>query len=303
MIAAWRAPAASGRFTMATIWQFRLPLPMTTFDPALEREYNNRALVPEHPAIFEKWRTDSAAFRACADAELDIAFGDDALQRLDLFPAKNARGTVVFIHGGYWRSLDKSDFSFVAALFVANGISVAMINYRLCPTVAVADVVDDCQSACMWLIDNGPAHHMPVERIALTGHSAGGHLVSMLFATDWHARGIDAKCIVGGAALSGVFDLAPLLRCSMNDDLGLDTASARALSPIQLVSQIDAPLYLAAGGDESAAFIEQTRQLHRAWPANCAVAEIVASRNHFTIVGELARTECKAFHVVRKLFD
>ena len=276
---------------------------MTSIDPALEREYNNRALVPEHPAIFEKWRTDSAAFRAQADAEIDVAYGDAALQRLDLFHAPNARGTVVFIHGGYWRSLDKSDFSFVAAPFVANGISVAMINYRLCPAVTVTDVVDDCRAAFMWLIANGRAHHMPTARISLTGHSAGGHLVSMLFATDWHSRGIDANCIIGGAALSGVFDLAPLLRCSMNDDLRLDTASARALSPIQLASQIEVPLYLAAGGDESAAFTSQTRQLHRVWPANCAVAEIVASRNHFTIVEELAQPACKTFQFLRKLFD
>ena len=275
---------------------------MTALDPALEREYNNRALVPEHPAIFEKWRADSAAFRAQADAELDIAYGDDVLQRLDVFPAPNARGTMVFIHGGYWRSLDKSDFSFVAAPFVADGISVAMFNYRLCPATSLTDVVDDCRKAFMWIMASGPAHNLSIARLALTGHSAGGHLVSMLFATDWHARGIDAKCIVGGAALSGVFDLVPLLRCSMNDDLGLDAASANALSPIHVASQIDAPLYLAAGGDESAAFIEQTRQLHRAWPANCPVAEIVPLRNHFTIVEELAQLEGAAFQVVRRMF-
>ncbi len=276
---------------------------MTTFNPALEREYNNRALVPEHPAIFEKWRADSAAFRALAESELDIAYGDDVLQRLDLFHAPKPRGTMVFIHGGYWRSLDKSDFSFLAAPFVANEISVAMINYRLCPAVVIDDVVDDCRSAFMWLIANGPAHQMPIARIALTGHSAGGHLVAMLFATDWRACGIDAKCIVGGVALSGVFDLAPLRHCSMNDDLRLDAASAQALSPIHLRSQIDAPLTLAVGGDESAAFIEQASSLHRAWPTTCAVTDIVGARNHFTIVEELATPECKAFQIVRKLFD
>ena len=276
---------------------------MTTFNPALEREYNNRALVPEHPAIFEKWRADSAAFRAQAETELDIAYGDNVLQRLDVFPAPNARGTMVFIHGGYWRSLDKSDFSFLAAPFVANEISVAMINYRLCPAVVIDDVVDDCRSAFMWLIANGPAHQMPMARIALTGHSAGGHLVSMLFATDWLARGIDMKCVVGGVALSGVFDLAPLRHCSMNDDLQLDAASAQALSPIHLQSQIDAPLTLAVGGDESAAFIEQTSSLHRAWPTTCTVTEIIESRNHFTIVEELANRACAPFQFVRKLFD
>ncbi len=276
---------------------------MTTVDPTLEREYNNRALVPEHPAIFEQWRRHSAAFRANANAELDIAYGEDVLQRLDLFHAANARGTAVFIHGGYWRSLDKSDFSFLAAPFVADGISVAIINYRLCPVVAIKDVIEDCRSAFMWLMANGPAHRLPMARIALTGHSAGGHLVSMLFATDWLARGIDMKCVVGGVALSGVFDLAPLRHCSMNDDLQLDVATAYALSPINLRNHIEAPLYLAVGGDESAAFIAQTQSLNRAWPTACTVTEIIESRNHFTIVEELANRACAPFQFVRKLFD
>ncbi len=275
---------------------------MFAIDPALEREYNNRALVPEHPAIFERWRRASAAFRARADADLDLRYGQAERHRLDLFRAPNARGTVVFIHGGYWRSLDKSDFSFVAAPFVANGLSVAAFNYRLCPAVAVADVVEDCRDAFAWLLANGARYGVPVDRIALTGHSAGGHLVAMLFATDWVARNIAPACILGGAALSGVSDLEPLLNCSMNEDLRLDAAAARAVSPLHHPPRISAPLYLVVGATESAAFREQTHKLRRAWPDTCPTAEEVPGCNHFTVVDDFVRPQSGGFRFVNDLF-
>lgn len=275
---------------------------MPFIDPALEAEYNNRALVPDHPAIFERWRNASAAFRSRADADLDVPYGPEHRHRLDLFRAPNPRGTVVFIHGGYWRSLDKSDFSFVAAPFVAQGLGVAAFNYRLCPLVRVADAVADCQSAFAWLLADGARHGMDTTKIALTGHSAGGHLVTMLFATDWVSRGIDASLVLGGVAISGVFDLEPLLRCSMNADLRLDADAARAASPIHLRRQIAAPLALVAGAEESAAFREQSRQLQRAWPLNCGVVAEIAGCNHFTVLDDFVRPESNAFLSVSGLF-
>ena len=275
---------------------------MSQIDLVLEGEYNNRARVPDHPAIFARWRETSTAFRARADVEIDLRYGIGVRHRLDLFHAKNPRGTVVFIHGGYWRSLDKSDFSFIAAPFVADGLSVAAFNYRLCPEGRIADAIDDCRAALVWLFANGHKHGVPVNRVALTGHSAGGHLVSMLFATDWPQREVDPSRIVGGVALSGVFDLAPLLNCSMNADLQLDAATARAASTIHHRSTLTAPLHLAVGACESRAFIEQTRKLQRAWPATCPVAEEIADCNHFTIVDEFVRPESNAFKFISRLF-
>jgi len=275
---------------------------MAVIDPTLEHEYNNRVLVPEHPAIFERWRVASAAFRAGADAELDVAYGREGRQRMDLFRAPNPRGTVVFIHGGYWRSLDKGDFSFVAAPFIASGLSVAAFNYRLCPAASVEDVIADCRAALAWLLANGPQHGLPVDRLALTGHSAGGHLVSMLFATDWQQRGIDPACIVGGVSLSGVADLEPLLKCSMNEDLRLDAPAARLASPLYHRCWLSVPLYLAVGAGESPAFRGQTRHLKRVWPANCRTVEEVPGCNHFTIVDDFVRPESGGFRFVSALF-
>ncbi len=276
---------------------------MQSINPALEADYNNRALVPEHPAIFERWRRVSANIRASTPCTLDLAYGDQPRHKLDLFHATNPRGTVVFIHGGYWRSLDKSDFSFLAKPFVDAGLSVAAINYRLCPTVPLSAVVEDCRQALAWIIANGGTHSLPVDRIALTGHSAGGHLVAMLYATDWQQRQCDCECIIGGMALSGVYDLAPLLACSMNADLKLDDQLAQADSPIHLVPTLTVPLHLAIGAEESRAFQTQSRQLAAAWPNICETPEEVESANHFTVVDFFAQPVHPTFLRVLRLFD
>ena len=262
---------------------------MQTINPALEAEYNNRVLVPDHAAIFERWRRDSIHFRETTSCTLDLAYGPEPRHKLDLFHAKNPRGTVVFIHGGYWRSLDKSYFSLLAKSFVDAGLSVAAINYRLCPAVPISAVVEDCRNALAWIITNGRKHNLPVARIALAGHSAGGHLVAMLYATDWRQRQCDVSCIIGGMALSGVYDLEPLIHCSMNADLNLNHHTARASSPIKLAPTLTAPLYLAVGADESRAFREQSRLLSVAWPKICAAPEEILSANHFTVVDYFAQ--------------
>lgn len=276
---------------------------MPTINPTLEAEYNNRALVPEHPAIFERWQRDSAALRAATHCALDLAYGSEPRQQLDLFHATNPRGTVVFIHGGYWRSLDKSTFSFLAKPFLDAELSVAMINYRLCPSVPIDKIVDDCRQALAWLIANGRAHELPVDRIALAGHSAGGHLVSMLYATDWRRLGIDTRGLIGGMALSGVYDLDPLLECSMNADLHLNHHIARANSPVKLAPSLAIPLELAVGANESPAFVNQSRLLAQAWPQICTKVDEVENANHFTIVDLFSQATHPTCQCVLRLFD
>ena len=276
---------------------------MQNVNPALEAEYNNRAMVPEHPAIFERWRRDSLHFRETTPCTLDLAYGPELRHKLDLFHATNPRGTVVFVHGGYWRTLDKSDFSFLAKSFVDAGLSVAAINYRLCPSVPISDVVEDCRRALTWIIANGGAHNLPIERIALTGHSAGGHLVAMLYATDWQQRQCDTSCIIGGMALGGVYDLEPLIQCSMNADLKLNHHTARAASPIKLVPTLTVPLHLAVGAAESRAFRTQSHRLAAAWPSVCEAPEEMENANHFTVVDCFAQPAHQTCLRVVRLFD
>ena len=262
---------------------------------SLDTLYNNRVAVPEHGEIFARWRRQSAATRANFGGEFNLAYGLHALQTLDIFPAKQNRGLVIFIHGGYWRSLDKDDFSFYAEPYLAQGISVASINYRLCPEVRIDAIVEDCRAAIEWLAENISRYNIRFDRNVLIGHSAGAHLVAMLSATDWAARKIDPSNFRGGVLMSGLYDLSPLLETSVNADVQLDHKAAKTLSPIHLKPTLNMPLDVWVGGAETAEFIRQSQLLPPAWPANCTPLEFIHNANHFTIVDECAQPDSACF--------
>ena len=244
----------------------------------VEREYNNRLAVPEHPKFFERWERDSDYARRTLQSRLDLAYGPDPRHRIDLFPAKGARGLLVFIHGGYWRALDKKLFAWIAPPFVAAGVSVANVNYRLCPQVRIGDIVDDVVAAANWLFEHGIAR----DNVVVSGHSAGGHLTAALFASK--TLRFDPKAIVGGVPISGVFDLTPLPFYSANEDLKLDAAEARRLSVMDAKPTVAAPLVVAAGGGETAEFQRQSRDFAAAWGAQVRECQILPGYNHFSIL-------------------
>ena len=273
----------------------------------VERGYNNRAAVPDHPRWLAHYPEASANARAALAPTLDLRFGPGPKETLDLFlPPQPAKGTFVFWHGGYWRAFDKSDFSFVAPPFVARGYAVAVANYDLCPDVSIAAIVDEARRAVMWLAREGAAHGANPGRIVVGGHSAGGHLVAMLFATDWAALGFAGAPFLGGVSLSGVHDLAPLVQYSFNTDFKLDEPEARRLSPSHLVPRSRAPLVLAVGADETSEFVRQTQILWDAWPANrCAGASapmLIPDRNHFDVVVDFADPDSELTRATLALF-
>src|SRR5207244_9730412 len=153
----------------------------------IEREYNLRAAFPDHPQWFARWAADSEAARARLGGRLNLRYGSGPRQTVDLFPAAQPRGALLFIHGGYWRALDKSDHAFVAPPLIAEGIGVAVINYDLCPDVSIARIVDECREAVAWLQREGTRYGGPAERIVGSGRSAGGQLGAILVATHWRA--------------------------------------------------------------------------------------------------------------------
>jgi arylformamidase len=257
----------------------------------VEREYNLRAAFPDHPQWLARWAVDSAAARARLESRLDVRYGAGPKQTLDLFPAGRARGTLLFIHGGYWRALDKSDHSFVAPPLVAGDVAVAVLNYDLCPQVDIARIVDECREAVAWLVREGPRHGVPARPLVVSGHSAGGHLAAMLVATDWRARGLRADTIAGAVALSGVFDLEPLVQASFNVDLKLDPGHAYLVSPIHLQPRVSTPVLVAAGADETSEFIRQSWLLWERWPESHPPGRrgplLVPGRHHFSVASEL----------------
>jgi len=269
----------------------------------VEAEYNARAAVPEHEQYFERWRKDSAFARGTLDARLDLAYGSEPLQKLDVFPAKDTRGTLVFLHGGYWRSLDKSDFSWLAPPFVAAGIGVAVVNYRLCPEVGIGEIVADVLASMRWLHVDGARHGLDTGKVVLGGHSAGGHLVAEVFAAADNARVLPAENIRGGVALSGIFDLKPLLHFSGNADFDLDMVTAGLLSPVNRRPQLECPLHIAVGAEESSEFWRQSEMLSRAWPDVALDTQLLPGLHHFSIVDALAERGQPLHEAVLKMLE
>ena len=257
-------------------------------DEEVERGYNNRAAVPDHQRWLDEWVVLGRRAQQTLRPALDVAYGDGADETLDLYlPSRAARGTLLYVHGGWWRALDKSDYAFVAPTFVDAGYAVALCNYTLCPRGTIANAVEQCRRALAWLVGEGPRRGAPAP-LVVGGHSAGGHLTAMMYTFDWRAQGFDAVPFVGGVSLSGVHDLAPLVQFSHNVDFRLDDAEARRMSPAAVQPSTGTPLLLACGADETSEFVRQTDLLWDAWPRNhpprVAAPMHVAGRNHYSLV-------------------
>jgi arylformamidase len=255
-----------------------------------EAEYNNRARVPEHPAIFARWTRDAANFCASpANAELHLPYGESPREHIDLFWPSEKRDApiVLFIHGGYWRSLEPAMFSHVAASANARGLAVALAGYDLCPDVTIERIIDEVRDAAALL------WRRHGRKLVACGHSAGGHLAACLLATDWKARAPDlpADLVPAAFSISGVFDLTPLVDVSMNQDLMLDAAAARRVSPLFWEIPAGARVFDAwAGGKESSEFLRQSRAIAEAWGKKGVATRFfeVAGADHFTIVDPLS---------------
>jgi arylformamidase len=268
----------------------------------VEREYNNRALVPEHPAFFARWEKDSAFVRGSLACAIDIPYGDDPRHRVDFFPAPEARGLLVFIHGGYWRSLDKSMFSWLASSWVAAGIGVAMPNYRLAPAVSIDAIVADAITAVNFIVRKGPSYGAASDRIVVSGHSAGGHLSAALLATPVERLQFDPGRIVGAVPISGIFDFAPMLQFAFNADYKLTPETARALDLYDKRPTIPAPLVIAAGANESSEFQRQSRLLAERWKPQVKALQILPGLNHFSIVDAFAERGQPLYEAALGLF-
>jgi arylformamidase len=260
----------------------------------LDRELNNRAKVADAAAWLERYARQSEAARKTLACRLDLAFGPHPGERLDLFPAGPGAPVHVFVHGGYWHRLDKADFSFVARGLVPAGAAVAVINYALIPTVDMDELVRQCRAAVAWLARHARDLGGDPARLFVSGHSAGGHLVAMLLATDWPAfAGLPPDTVKGGAGISGLYDLEPIRRSYLNDVLGLTPEAARRASPCLLPPGGRAPLLLAVGGDEGVEYHRQTDAQAAAWRARGVDVEVLdlTGHHHFSIVAELERPD------------
>jgi arylformamidase len=249
-----------------------------------EVEYNNRVRVPENPAIMAGWARDAAAYRA-RHAPRAIAYGPGARNTIDFFSGDNQGPVVVFIHGGYWQAFDGSSFSHLACGLNAHGVDVAIPSYDLCPGVGVDDIIAQMRIAARELARLG-------RPLVICGHSAGGHLAACMLATDWPVidASLPAELVVAAYAISGLFDLGPLVETSINKALRLDAATARAASPLFWKAPRRGSLDAVVGENESAEYFRQSRTIVERWGTVGSATRFgtVPAANHFTAIAPLA---------------
>ena len=287
-------------------------------DPAwLEAQYDNRARVADHADVLSRWASASALARQRSPCVLDVPYGDGAGETLDIFPAPVAVSAssfasapapvLVFIHGGYWRTLDKADHSFIAPSFTTDGVMVVVPNYALCPAVGIEHIVLQMARAVAWVWQHAAEHGGDPSRIALVGHSAGGHLASMLLSCRWKQvdERLPAQPLTGALSISGLYDLEPLRHTPfLQADLKLTPASVARLSPAFFPRPKGSKLYAAVGLDESDEFRRQNLLIRDVWgPTAVPACETVPSANHFTVLNSLVDPAGRLHALALRLLD
>ena len=271
---------------------------MTPDTDWLERMYNNRARVPEHGEYFARWAAESARVRAGQPSRIDLPYGQGVNETLDIFPAQRSGGPVLFfIHGGYWRSLDKSDHSFIAEPFTRQGVCVVVPNYALCPGTEAAPstiprIALQMARALAWTWRHVAQYGGDPGCITVAGHSAGGHLAAMLLACRWKKVGPDlpAQAVRNALSLSGLFDLEPMrLTPSFQASLRLTPSDVRRASPALWPTPKSGVLYSVVGSKESEEFLRHNALIAKAWGSRAVpVCEELPGLDHFSIVDALA---------------
>ena len=266
--------------------------PLDASVPPLDAEYDLRSAFPDYVHYFEDWAVRSRGARQRLNCLLDVPYGPGPRDRVDFFPAPTPIAPLlVYVHGGYWRSLDKSDFSFLAFPFIKNGTSLALINYDLFPGTTMSKLVAQVRHACAWIAVNAGRLGVAYTELHLAGWSAGAHLVAMVLCSgpETSRTAIGTPRVSSMLALSGVYDLQPILETSANADLRLDKAEAQRNSPINLQPTLQCPIVMMWGERETRAFRQQSSCLAEVWRAKGAGVRSmqVPGLHHYALMNAL----------------
>ncbi len=249
--------------------------------------------MPECEVFLSGYASDSAAARSSLSSRLDVPYDPDSAQTLDIFlPAGGAEAAPihVFFHGGYWKALSKSEFSFVAGPITEAGGIAVVVDYGLIPSIDMDELVRQCRAATAWVHRNAESFGGDPGRLSVSGHSAGGHIVAMVAATDWAAEyGLPPTVVGGGIAISGLFDLEPIRLSFVNDELHLTEDAARRNSPVHLGPPSPIPMVVAYGADESEEYARQSSIYAEHLRRHGLEPDLrpIAGRNHFSIATDL----------------
>ena len=276
---------------------------------ALELEFNPRAVAQNIDERLAASAAASAATRDRLDCVLDVRYGPGENETLDIFPAapdsQSRPGAPVqlFIHGGYWRAMDKSDYSFIADVFQPAGATTVVINYDLCPAVTLDTIIEQSNRSIAWTWRNIAEYGGDPDRLYVSGNSAGGHLAAMALAHDWESEGLPADIIKGAVPITGVMDCEPVLDISVNEQVRLAPEAARRLSPLGNPPRRPLPVLVAVGGAEPRLWIKMSEDyatLCRAHDIECDCM-VMPGQDHFDISRAVGDPESPLAHAMLRM--
>jgi len=262
----------------------------------IDAQYNPGLALADPSAPGRHYVALAQQARATLAHQADVHYGATLAETLDIFPAPPAADgrlapVFVFIHGGYWRALSSKEFSGVALGLNARGITTVVVNYALCPAVSIDEITRQCRAALAWVLRHIQQHGGDPTRVAVGGHSAGGHLGAMCLQTRWaEDYGLPSDPLAGALLISGLYDLAPLRYSYLQPAIQLDDGVIRRNSPIFAVRPCRTPLCLTWGGAETAEFARQSTTFHQAWLAagNTGTLSAIAGADHYSVINGLA---------------
>lgn len=264
----------------------------------LDQMYDNRGRVADHARYFARWGSASIEARRSHARRLDVRYGPGLAETLDIFPSTRDKApVVVFIHGGYWRSLDKSEHSFLAPALVRHGACVVIPNYALCPAVTIPQLTLQMVHALAWTWRHIARYGADPNRITVIGHSAGGHLAAMMLACQWKSAASDlpASVVKNALSISGLYELESVMHTPfLQDSLRLTPSQVRRVSPAWLprppIRRGRGALACVTGADESAEFLRHNALLQTEWGKRVVpICEILPGLNHFSILETLCQ--------------
>lgn len=258
----------------------------------LDSLLNARARVPDNLEYTDRFAERSKITRGRVRCRLNIPYGSNPRERLDLFlPRETSAGVAVnlFFHGGYWRASEKERYSFIAEPVVQAGAASVIVEYALVPSVTLDELIAQCRRAVAHVVEHAEELSIDPERVYVSGHSAGGQIVGMLMADGWQAPlGLSRDVIKGGCGISGLYDMEALRLSYLNETLGLDVDAAARNSPCLLRPATDAPLIAAVGGLEGEEFLRQNDTIAAAWGSRVQVTPmILEGLHHYSAVESL----------------
>ncbi|MDY0874192.1 alpha/beta hydrolase [Dongia rigui] len=277
-------------------------------DEALNQHFMPRIAVPDHESWLNQDLGTSARIRTALAAEgrarLDCRYGPGPRQLIDLFPATSPEAPIlVWIHGGYWRALSKEHYTNIVPPFLASGAAVALVGYDLCPTVSLTALLAQTRDALRWVRSHAAEMQGHPDRITLAGNSAGAHICAMALQHDWPRDGFSPESIRAAALITGIYDIAPVLRLPVQQEVRLTADEAIGLSPLKLPILSKARTLVSAGANEPALWVAQSRSYHEKLIGAGAESAlmIIPERHHFSITRDLSDAQAPLTAAVTEL--